>query len=82
MRDSSRNARVPTCGLGMTSTAPASSASSSVAEPASVSVEQMITGIGRCAMILRRKVMPSMRGISTSRMMTSGTTSEMRLAAA
>lgn len=33
-------------------------------------------------MILRRKVMPSMRGISTSRVMTSGATSSMRLAAA
>jgi len=30
------------------------------------------TGIGRSAMILRRKVTPSMSGISTSRVMTSG----------
>ena len=35
----------------------------------------MTTGIGRCDMILRRKVMPSMRGISTSSVMTSGSSS-------
>src|SRR5690348_10088026 len=42
----------------------------------------MTTGIGRCDMILRRKVMPSMRGISTSSVMTSGTSFWIRLAAA
>ena len=68
-------------GLAMMSMAPASSACSSVSEPSSVSDEQMITGIGRCAMIRRRKVMPSIRGISTSRTMTSGTSSWIRRAA-
>ncbi len=79
--DSIRNWRVSTRGLGRTSTAPASSTSNRLREPWSVSVEQMITGIGRCAMILRRKVSPSIRGISRSRMMTSGTSSWMRRAA-
>ena len=59
----------------MTSTAPASSACSSVSDPASVSDEHITTGIGRCAISLRRKVMPSMRGISTSSVMTSGISS-------
>jgi hypothetical protein len=59
----------------MTSTAPASSACRSVSEPASVSDEHMTTGIGLCAISLRRKVMPSMRGISTSSVMTSGISS-------
>ena len=40
--------------------------------PFSVSVEQITTGVGRSLMILRRKVMPSMRGISTSSTITSG----------
>ena len=79
--DSLRNCLVSIRGLRMTSTAPASSASSSVSEPVSSSVEHRTVGMGRWAMILRRKVMPSMRGISTSRTMTSGTSSLMRCAA-
>ena len=42
----------------------------------------MITGMGCCAMILRRNVSPSMRGISISSVITSGTRSPMRSAAA
>lgn len=40
--------------------------------PRAVSEEMTTTGIGRCAMILRRKVSPSILGISMSRVMTSG----------
>ena len=72
---------MPSRGLRITSTAPASSACISVSEPCSVSDEHMTTGIGRCAISLRRKVMPSMRGISTSSMITSGSSFWMRRAA-
>ena len=65
--------RRPIFGLRITSTAPASSACIRVSEPASVSEEHITTGIGCWAISLRRKVMPSMRGISTSSVMTSGT---------
>jgi hypothetical protein len=65
----------PIFGFRMTSTAPASSACISVSDPASVSDEHITTGIGRCDISLRRKVMPSMRGISTSSVMTSGISS-------
>ncbi|MHC2736348.1 hypothetical protein ACVMFA_002109 [Bradyrhizobium liaoningense] len=78
---SSSACRVSIFGFGTMSTAPASNASNITFEPSSVNEEQMITGIGRCAMILRRKVMPSMRGISRSRMMTSGSSFSSRLAA-
>jgi hypothetical protein len=67
--------------LRITSTAPASSAWIRVSDPSSVSEEHITTGIGRCAISLRRKVMPSMRGISTSSVITSGTSSWMRRAA-
>ena len=40
--------------------------------PRSVSVETITTGVGRSRMILARKSMPSMRGISTSSVITSG----------
>ncbi|MDR6229984.1 hypothetical protein QE444_002341 [Pseudomonas sp. SORGH_AS199] len=53
-------------------TAPAAMACRVVAAPFSVRVEQITTGVGRSAMIFLRKVMPSMRGISTSSTMTSG----------
>src|SRR5690606_15554721 len=43
-------------GLAMTSTAPADSASRLARAPRSVRVEQIITGVGRSAMILRRNV--------------------------
>ena len=62
----------PILGLLMISTAPAAKACSVVSAPFSVSDEQITTGVGRSAMILRKKVMPSMRGISTSSRMTSG----------
>ncbi|MHC2750116.1 hypothetical protein ACVIWV_005570 [Bradyrhizobium diazoefficiens] len=79
---SSSACRVSIFGFGTMSTAPASNASNITFEPSSVSEEQMITGIGRCAMILRRNVMPSMRGISMSRIMTSGISFWRRRAAA
>jgi len=53
-------------------TAPAAIASKLACAPFSASDEQMITGVGRSAMILRRKEMPSMRGISISTISTSG----------
>ena len=59
-------------------TAPASIACIRVSEPLSATLEQMTTGIGRCAISLRRKVPPSMRGSSMSRKMTSGTCCLMR----
>jgi len=37
-----------------------------------VSDEHITTGNGHCCISLRRKVMPSIRGISTSSVMTSG----------
>jgi len=67
-----RNCLSPSLGLVTIATAPAAIASMVVWTPFSVRVEQMTTGVGRSAMILRRKVMPSMRGISTSRTITSG----------
>ncbi len=70
-----------TRGLVTTSTAPASSASIIFSEPSSATLEQMTTGIGHCAMILRRKVRPSMRGSSMSRKMTSGTSARIFCAA-
>ncbi len=80
--ESSMNCRVPSLGLRMMSTAPASSACINVCVPSSVSDEHITTGMGRWLMILRRKEMPSMRGISTSSVMTSGTSFWMILAAA
>jgi hypothetical protein len=59
-------------------TAPAASASIDVCAPFSVKVEQITTGVGRSDMIFFRKVMPSMRGISTSSTITSGHTMRMR----
>lgn len=56
----------------MMATAPAASASIVTCAPFSASDEQMITGVGCSAMIFFRKVNPSMRGISMSRMSTSG----------
>jgi hypothetical protein len=43
--------------------------------------EHMTTGSGRCDINFLGKVMPSIRGMSTSRMMTSGTSFWIRLAA-
>ena len=81
MLASCRNCGTSIRGLRITSTAPASSACINVADPSSVSDEHITTGSGCCAISLRRKVMPSIRGISTSSVMTSGTSSWMRRAA-
>ncbi len=59
-------------GLAMKSTAPISSASSVISAPAWVNVEIITTGIGRSAMMRRRNDTPSMWGISTSSVTTSG----------
>ena len=69
-------------GLRMTSTAPVSIASTLLREPSSVSVEQITTGKGCCCMMRRKKVIPSMPGISRSSRMTSGSSDRMIRAAA
>lgn len=69
---SCRNVLSPMRGLVTMPAAPAANACMVVSAPCSVSVEQITTGVGRSAMILRRKVTPSMRGISTSSTITSG----------
>jgi hypothetical protein len=58
--------------LPTTATAPAASASSATLLPVGVSVEQMTVGMGRSAICWRRKVRPSMPGISMSSSSTSG----------
>jgi hypothetical protein len=58
--------------LGTTSTAPLRSASRAFAEPLSATELMTMTGFGRYCMMRRRKVRPSMRGISISRVMTIG----------
>ena len=65
----------------MISTAPESRARMMVSEPFSAKLEQITTGIGYWDMSLRRKVKPSIRGISTSRVITSGTSRLIRSAA-
>ena len=70
--DSCKKLFNPTLGLVIISTAPAASACMVVSAPFSVSVEQITTGVGCSAIIFLRKVMPSMRGISTSSTITSG----------
>ena len=65
----------PTRGLATKSTAPNSSALSVTSAPCSVRVEIITTGMGRRRMRRPRKSMPSMRGISTSSVMTSGLSS-------
>ena len=65
----------------MTSTAPYSSALSVLCAPSSARLEQITTGIGCWAMIFCRNVSPSMRGISISRVITSGVCSRIRSAA-
>jgi len=59
-------------GLATKSTAPICSASSVTAAPTSVATEHMTTGIGRSRIRLRRNLMPSMPGIETSSVSTSG----------
>src|SRR6476620_10803963 len=63
---------MPILGFGMKSTAPSSSARSVASEPRSVSVDIMMTGIGRKRMSFSRKSRPSIRGISMSSVITSG----------
>ena len=65
----------PTRGLATKSTAPNSRAFMVTSAPRSVSVEIITTGVGRRRIKRPRKSMPSMRGISTSRVMTSGSNS-------
>ena len=62
----------PIFGLVMIDTAPADSACIVVSAPRSVRVEQTTTAVGRSLMIFFKKVMPSMRGISISSVITSG----------
>src|SRR5213592_4088552 len=62
----------PIFGFATKSTAPSSSARSVTSAPRSVSVETITTGIGRSRISLPRKSMPSIRGISTSSVITSG----------
>ena len=62
----------PIFGLATKSTAPNSSAFRVTSAPRSVKVETITTGMGRRRIKRDRKSMPSMRGISTSSVMTSG----------
>ena len=73
--DSSRNCFVPMCGFCIISTAPYSSAFKTVSEFLSARLETIMVGTGCWLISLCRNVTPSMRGISTSRVMTSGTSS-------
>ena len=65
----------PMRGLATKSTAPSSSARMVTSAPRSVNVEIISTGIGRRRIKRPKKSIPSMRGISTSRVMTSGLSS-------
>ena len=64
--------RMPSCGLVTKSTAPSSSARRVISEPLPVRDDTITTGIGRRRINFSRKSMPSMRGISTSSVSTSG----------
>ena len=70
--DSWRNSRTAIRGLVTTSTAPSSRACNPMLVFGPVSAEQMTTGSGSSRIIFCRKVMPSMRGRSRSKTMTSG----------
>src|SRR3972149_10419418 len=59
-------------GLAIKPTAPSSSARNVTSDPLSVSVETITTGIGRSRISFSRKSSPSILGISTSRVSTSG----------
>ena len=67
-----RPSATPIFGLATKSTAPSSSALSVTSAPRSVSVDTITTGIGRRRISLDRKSMPSILGISTSSVITSG----------
>ncbi len=69
---SSTRSETAPLGLGTKSTAPRRSASSVASAPAAVSEDTITTGQGRCTMIRSRQVRPSMSGIWTSRVITSG----------
>ncbi len=69
---SSRPRATSSLGLEMKSTAPSASACSVVSAPRSVSEEIITTGVGRSRIRFSRNARPSMRGISTSRVITSG----------
>ncbi|OPY25197.1 MAG: hypothetical protein A4E28_03293 [Methanocella sp. PtaU1.Bin125] len=62
-------------GLGTKSTAPAESAMIVCHAPSFVTADSMITGTGRSLMMVRSAVMPSILGISTSMVITSGASS-------
>jgi hypothetical protein len=70
--ESSRNPFTPRRGFSTMSTAPSSSACSATSVPRAASPEHTSTGMGSSDMIFRRKVSPSMRGISMSRTRASG----------
>ncbi|MNL27693.1 hypothetical protein D3C87_1492980 [compost metagenome] len=69
---SSRPSRMPSLGLVTKSIAPSSSARKVISPPRSVSDDTITTGIGRRRISFSRKSSPSMRGISTSSVSTSG----------
>ena len=69
---SSKNRFTPIFGLVMMLRAPAANACMVVSAPCSVNEEHTTTGVGRVPMTCLRKEIPSMRGISTSNVMTSG----------
>ncbi|MNZ98079.1 hypothetical protein D3C78_1173510 [compost metagenome] len=75
LASSLRPLATPTRGLATKSTAPSSSAFMVTSAPRSVSVEIISTGMGRKRISRPRKSMPSMRGISTSSVITSGSIS-------
>ncbi len=66
---------MPAPGLPMQSMAPSSRASKVVSAPSWVRVETMTTGMGRSRMSFSRNSSPLIRGISTSRVRTSGLSS-------
>ena len=72
MVESSSSALVFTFGLAITSTAPYSNANNAESVPFSVKVEITTTGIGCWDINFFKKVNPSIRGISISRVITSG----------
>jgi len=72
---SRRPADTPMRGLATKSTAPISRARSVVSAPCSVRVDTITTGIGRRRISRERNSSPSILGISTSSVMTSGLSS-------
>ena len=62
----------------MKSTAPRANASKVTSAPRSVSDDTITTGFGRSAMMRDRQVRPSISGMLTSRVMTSGSNAVQR----